>query len=149
MGTIGGERTAEIAAPIERCFEIAADIERGPEWQRALKDVEVLERDADGRALIVRTESDSGVKSVRARLRLSYDPPGTIEWVQEDGDMRSLQGAWAFEDLEGGRTRATYSLTADPGRVLGMLLRGPVEGKVRDFLIGDAVEGLRQRAEGS
>jgi hypothetical protein len=46
-----------------------------------------------------------------------------------------------------GRTRATYALSADPGRMLGMLLRGPAEAKVRDFLLGGAAEGLKQRAE--
>jgi hypothetical protein len=30
-----------------------------------------------------------------------------------------------------------------------MLLRGPAETKVRDFLLGDAAEGLKQRAEGA
>ena len=147
MGIIGGERIAEIAAPIERCYEIAADLERAPEWQRALKDVEVLERGPDGRATLVATESDAGVKTVSARLRFSYDPPGAIRWVQEKGDMKSLDGAWLLEDLGGGRTRATYTLAADPGRVLGMLLRGPVEAKVRDSLIGSALDGLKQRAE--
>ena len=42
MGLIEGERSAEIDAPIERCFDIAADIENAPEWQGSLKDVEVL-----------------------------------------------------------------------------------------------------------
>jgi hypothetical protein len=32
--------------------------------------------------------------------------------------------------------------------MLGMLLRGPAEGKVRDFLLGDAAEGLKLKAEG-
>ena len=32
-------------------------------------------------------------------------------------------------------------------RVLGMLLRGPAEARVRDFLLGDAAEGLKQKAE--
>jgi len=27
-------------------------------------------------------------------------------------------------------------------------LRGPAEAKVRDFLLGDAAEGLKQKAEG-
>jgi hypothetical protein len=29
-----------------------------------------------------------------------------------------------------------------------MLLRGPAESKVRDFLLGNAAEGLKQKAEG-
>jgi uncharacterized membrane protein len=148
MGTIKGDRTVEIDAPIERCYEIAADIANSPEWQGSLKDVEVLERDGERRAVLVETESDAKVKSVRALLRFSYEPPTAIRWVQEKGDTKSLHGSWSFEDLGGGRTRATYALEADPGRMLGMLLRGPAETKVRDFLVGNAADGLKEKAEG-
>ena len=148
MGTIKGDRTVEIDAPIERCYEIASDIENSPEWQGSLKDVEVLERDGERRAVLVETESDAKVKTVRARLRFSYEPPTAIRWVQEKGDTKSLHGSWSFEDLGGGRTRATYALEADPGRMLGMLLRGPAEAKVRDFLVGNAADGLKEKAEG-
>jgi uncharacterized membrane protein len=147
MGLIEGERSVEIDAPIDRCFDIAADIENAPDWQGSLKDVEVLESDGDGRAEVVQTESDAKVKTVKARLRFSYFPPERIEWNQEKGDTKSLKGWWDFEDLGGGRTRATYGLSADPGRMLGMLLRGPVEGQVRNFLLGGAAEGLKQQAE--
>jgi uncharacterized membrane protein len=148
MGQIKGDRTVEIDAPIERCYEIAADVENATEWQGSLKDVEVLERDGDRRPVLVATESDAKVKSVRAVLRFSYEPPTGIRWVQEKGDTKSLHGWWSFEDLGGGRTRATYGLEADPGRMLGMLLRGPAESRVRDFLLGNAAEGLKQKAEG-
>jgi uncharacterized membrane protein len=147
MGNIRGERTVEIDAPIARCFDIAADVDHAPEWQGSLKDVEVLERDGEGRAALVETESDAKVKAVRAVLRFTYDPPGGIDWHQEKGDVKSLHGWWRFEELGEGRTRATYGLDADPGRMLGMLLRGPVEATVRDFLLGNAAEGLKQRAE--
>jgi uncharacterized membrane protein len=148
MGHIKGERTVEIDAPIERCYEIAADVENATEWQGSLKDVEVLERDGDRRPVLVETESDAKVKSVRAVLRFSYEPPTGIRWVQEKGDTKSLHGWWSFEDLGDGRSRATYGLDADPGRVLGLLLRGPAESRVRDFLLGNAAEGLKQKAEG-
>lgn len=147
MGQIKGDRTVEIDAPIERCYEIAADVENATEWQGSLKDVEVLERDGDRRPVLVETESDAKVKSVRAVLRFSYEPPTGIRWVQEKGDTKSLTGWWSFEDLGDGRTRATYGLEADPGRMLGMLLRGPAESRVRDFLLGNAAEGLKQKAE--
>jgi uncharacterized membrane protein len=147
MGVIKGDRSVEIDAPIERCYEIAADVENAIEWQGSLKDVEVLERDGDRRPMLVETVSDAKVKSVRAVLRFSYEPPTAIRWEQEKGDTKSLIGWWSFEDLGDGRTRATYGLEADPGRMLGMLLRGPAEGKVRDFLLGNAAEGLKQKAE--
>jgi uncharacterized membrane protein len=147
VGVIKGDRSVEIDAPISRCFEIAANIEAAPEWQGSLQDVEVLERDGDKRAMLVETKSDAKVKSVRALLRFSYDEPTRIEWVQEKGDTKALRGWWDFEDLGSGRTRATYALEADPGRVLGMLLRGPAEAAVRDFLLGGAADGLKRQAE--
>jgi uncharacterized membrane protein len=148
MGEIRGERTVEIAAPIETCFDIAADIENAPAWQGSLKDVEVLTRRADGRAEVVETESDAKVKTVRARLRFAYEEVTRITWHQEKGDTKSLQGWWAFEE-RGSLTIATYGLAVDPGRMLGMLLRGPAEAKVRDFLLGGAAEGLKRHAESS
>jgi len=46
---------SEVApAPIERCFELVADVERYPEWYPAgVKRVEVLERDPEGRPTLV------------------------------------------------------------------------------------------------
>jgi uncharacterized membrane protein len=147
MGDIRGERSVEIAAPIEKCFQIAADIEGAPEWQGSLTDVEVLERDGDKRAHLVETESNAKVKTVKARLRFTYEEPHAIKWVQEKGEVKSLEGYWRFEELGPDSTRATYGLIVDPGRMLGMLLRGPAESKVRDFLLGGAAEGLRSKAE--
>jgi uncharacterized membrane protein len=144
---ITGDRSVEIDAPIERCFDIAADLDGAPKWQGSLKAVEVLSRDGDGRAEVVETESDAKVKTVKTRLRFSYGKPIRIDWVQEKGDVKSLHGWWAFEDLGGGRTRATYALEVDPGRMLGLLLRGPVEGQVMNFLLGGAAEGLKGEAE--
>lgn len=147
MGVIRGERSVQIEAPVERCYEIAADIENAPQWQGSLQDVDVLERDDERRAELVETRSDAKVKTVRAVLRFSYQPTTAIRWVQEEGDTKSLEGSWMLEDLGDQRTRATYALAADPGRVLGMLLRGPAEAKVRDFLLAGAAEGLKAHAE--
>jgi uncharacterized membrane protein len=147
VGVLKGDRTVEIDAPIERCFEIAANIDAAPDWQGSLQEVDVLERDDQKRGTLVETKSDAKVKSVRALLRFSYQEPTGIEWVQEKGETKSLRGRWEFEDLGGGRTRATYALETDPGRVLGMLLRGPMQGIVMDFLLGGAAEGLKRQAE--
>ena len=147
MGVLKGDRTVEIDAPIQRCFEIAANIDAAPDWQGSLQEVDVLERDDQKRATLVETKSDAKVKSVRAVLRFSYEEPARIEWVQEKGETKSLRGWWEFEDLGGERTRATYALETDPGRVLGMLLRGPMQGVVMDFLLGGAAEGLKKQAE--
>ncbi len=147
MGTLEASWTVEIDAPRERCYEIAADIENAPAWQGTLEEVEVLERDDQGRALLVETVSDAMVKKVRSELRFDYDPPGGLTWEQEKGETKWLTGSWELADLGDDGTRATYGLRTDTGRMLGLLLRGPVEGKVKEHLTRSAAEGLKKHAE--
>jgi polyketide cyclase/dehydrase/lipid transport protein len=147
MGTLEASWSVDIDAPRERCYEIAADIANSAGWQGTLEEVDVLERDDAGRALVVNTVSDAMVKKVKSRLRFAYDPPNGLTWDQEKGETKWLTGSWAFEDLGDGRTRATYGLRTDPGRMLGLLLRGPIEGKVKELLTKSAAEGLKGEAE--
>ena len=147
MGMIKGDSTVEIEAPLERVYAIAADLDTAPEWQGSLKEVDVLERDAEGRATLVDTHNDAKVRTVKTRVRFAYPSATRMEWEQVKGELKSLRGWWNFEELDGQRTRATYALEVDPGRMLGMLIRGPVEGQVRDFLLGNAAVGLKRTAE--
>ena len=147
MGILEASYTVEIDAPRDRCYEIAADVEKAPGWQGTLEEVEVIERDDRGRAELVYTKSDATVKKVESELRFSYDPPGAITWEQEKGEVKWLTGYWDFEELDEARTRATYGLRGDPGRMLSLLLRGPVETKVKEFLTKSAAEGLKSEAE--
>lgn len=147
MGVLGGEHTVEIDAPIERCFAIAADIDGAPRWQGAMREVDVHERDAEGRATDVTTIADAKVKEIRTRLRFSYEPVEAMSWKQEQGDLKWMHGSWAFEDLGSGRTRATYAMQGEPGRMLGMLIRGPVESTLRHLLVRVPAEGLKREAE--
>jgi uncharacterized membrane protein len=147
MGTLEASWSVEIAAPRQRCYDIAADIEGAPKWQGTLELVGVVKRDREGRPLVVDTTSDAGIKKVKSRLRFSYHPPGGIAWEQEEGEVKWLAGSWEFEDAGDGLTRATYQLRSDPGRILSLLLRGPVEGKVKELLTKGAAEGLKGEAE--
>lgn len=148
MGTLHAERTVEIEAPLERCFEIVSDLESTPDWQQSMISLEVLERDRERRPTLCRVVTDAKVRHAKSELRFAHHPPDRLTWEQEKGDVKWLNGSWELEDLGGGRTRAIYSLEADTGRVFGLLLRGPVEGKVKEFLTKDAVEGLKKTAEG-
>jgi uncharacterized membrane protein len=146
MGLLKGQCQVSIDAPMHRCYEVAADVESAPEWQSALKAVAVLERDDAGRPVLVETEYDAKVTCVRVVVRFAYDTPTRISWVQEDGDTKSVRGAWSFSDLGGGHTRATLALQVDPGRVLGLFLRGPAVGRLCDSLLAEAAAGLKREA---
>jgi len=144
----------EIEAPLARCYEIVADLESTPEWQSTMISLEVLDRDSDGRVTRAEIVSDAKVRQVTSILAFSYHPPDRMSWTQEKGELKWLEGEWRLKEIEAGgaggngaRTEAIYSLAADTGRVLGLLIRGPVEGKVKDLLTGDAAEGLKHRAE--
>ena len=145
MGKLGGEASTELDASIEEVWDVVVDIESAPDWQRGFEDVKVLERDGEGRVLVAETHSDAKVKTVKNRLRFSYEEPHLVEWRQEKGDLKSLVGAWELEDLGDGRTKATYRLEGDPGRMLGMLIRGPVEGQIRKILVEGRPGELAER----
>jgi uncharacterized membrane protein len=147
MGVIKGDRSIEIDAPAERCYDIVSDIEKTPEWAKPLKSLKVLERDGEQRAVLVDTITDAKMKTVRAVLRYSFEPKRAVRWVQEEGDAASLSGSWTFEDIGGGRTRATYAIESDPGSLLGKVLRGPAETIVREMLLISGTSGLREYAE--
>jgi hypothetical protein len=132
---IEGSAEIEIEAPIGEVFAVAADVEGSPRWQPEIKLAECLERDGDGNQVLVRTETDAKVRRLGSTLRFDYSEPRRITWVQEDGDLKSVKGSWELEDLGEGRTRATYSMTVDLGRMLGMVIRGPLVGVLRGQLV--------------
>ncbi len=147
MGNLKASRTVEISAPLERVYEIAADVPGAERWRNQVVSIEVLESDGEGRATLVEEVTDAKVKKVTNRLRFSYQPPSGLSWVQEKGDLKSLTGNWRFEEIGAGRTSATFSLDGDPGRVLGLLLRGPAMAIVSDLMTKDPTDGLKREAE--
>jgi uncharacterized protein YndB with AHSA1/START domain len=148
MAHLGGSADVEIDAPVEEVWEVVEDVLSAPEWQGGLDAMRSLESDGSGRAEVVETENDIKVRRVKSRVRFRYEPPTRLSWTQEKGDMKSVEGAWELEDLGGGRTRATYRLDADPGRVLGMLIRGPVEAATRAIFVNGRPGELKRRVEG-
>jgi carbon monoxide dehydrogenase subunit G len=147
MGKLGGTASEEIDAPIEEVWAVVEDVVAAPEWQGGMLSAEALETDSEGRATLIETVSDAKVKEVRTEVRFTYDGPHRLSWKQEKGDLKSLVGAWELEEAGDGRTRATYRLDGDPGRVLGMLIRGPVEGRLREILVGGRPGELKARVE--
>ena len=112
--------------------------------------VDVLERDGDGRAIVVESEIDATVARVRLRLRFDYKEPTSLRWTRASGDLHSLDGSWHFQDHGDGLTLATYSLAIGVGRRLGIIvrtLRGPVRDRVEALLADRPVQGLKVRAE--
>jgi carbon monoxide dehydrogenase subunit G len=147
MSKLIGTSSAEIEAPLEDVWTLVEDVESAPEWQGGLKSMVALERDANGRATRCEAGTDIKVRTVKTIVRFGYDGPRRLSWTQEKGDLKSVDGSWELEDLGGGRTHATYRVEVDFGRVLGALVRGPVESAIRDMLAGARAGELKSRIE--
>jgi len=144
---IRGERSTDIDASPETVFAVASDLERYPEWQDFLQRVTVEERDAAGRATLVRAEADAKVTSLKIVLRATRDEPRRVAWRSEGGDVKAINGAFDLAEAGPGLTRATFALEVDPGFKLGLLLKGPVADRLRDRVLDGMLGGLKQRAE--
>lgn len=147
MGKINGEASIEIEAPIAAVYAAAADVEAAPRWQPEIKVADCTERDASGNQVLVHMETDAKVRRLGSEIRFSYEEPDQMSWVQEDGDLKSIEGSWKFEDLGGERTRVTYWLEVDLGRTLGLLIRGPLVGVLRGQLVNSMPEKLKRFIE--
>jgi uncharacterized membrane protein len=147
MAKLGGSASTEIDAPLDAVWAVVEDVLSAPEWQNGLVSMTALETDAEGRPTLVEVENDIRVRTVKSKVRFAYDGPTRLSWSQEKGDLKSVDGAWELADLGGDRTEATYTLDGDPGRMIGMLIRGPVEGAIRGMLVNGRPAELKQRVE--
>jgi ribosome-associated toxin RatA of RatAB toxin-antitoxin module len=148
MGKIDGSASTEIEAPIEAVYAVAADVEGSPRWQPEIEVAECTERDDQSNQVLVHMETDTKVRRLNSEIRFSYEEPNRVSWVQEEGDLKAVEGSWELEDLGDGRTRATYGMEVDLGRKLGLLIRGPLVGVLRGKMVDSMPGKLKRFIEG-
>jgi ribosome-associated toxin RatA of RatAB toxin-antitoxin module len=137
-------REIEIAAQPADCFAVLTDYERLPQWQSRVSECRVLARDEAGRGSEVEYAIDAKLRTVRYRLRHSYNEPG---WVGSDylgGDFRDFAGDYRFETQYGG-THVTFHLRIDPG----LRVPGRVAKMLSETVMGRALEDLKREVEGA
>lgn len=148
MGHLGGNASADIDAPLQHVWQVVEDVATAPDWQGGLDRLTVLEHDDAGRATLVETENDIKVRTIKAHVSFAYDGPHRLSWTQVKGDLKSVEGSWELQDLRDGRTLAVYTLDIDPGRMLGLVIRGPVEAATRAIFVNGRPGELKRRVEG-
>lgn len=147
MASITGSSTAEINAPLDEVWALVEDVPRAPDWQGGLQAMRVLEHDGEGRAALCEVDSDAKVRTIKSTVRFEYDEPIRLRWTQEKGELKSVDGSWELEDLGDGRTRATYWLEVELGRMLGMVIRGPLVDLLRSNLVNARAGELKRAIE--
>lgn len=138
-----GSDTTIISATPERCFLIASDFEKYPEWAHDVKEATVLDRDGQGRATKVEYRASAFGRSTHYTLAYDYaDAPKRLSWTLVAGDiMRSIRGAYLFESVPEG-TRVTYELAIE----LVVPLPGFVKRRA-EVRILDTLKELKTRSE--
>jgi uncharacterized protein YndB with AHSA1/START domain len=139
---------AVIAAPVEELWAVLVDFERYPSWAGDLKQVEVLERDAEGRGVEVLYRAAAMGRSTTYVLRYDHsDAPHRIPWVLARGDiMRRLDGAYTLrpDADDPTRTKVVYDLVVE----LVVPLPGFVKHRAEHKIIHTALRDLRTHVEG-
>ena len=142
MGAKQTELSIEIETSARRCFDVLIDYESFPQWQGAVRSLEVLSRDTEGRGKEVAFVVDAEVKTVSYTLVYDYDEPYWITWQYGEG---GIEGEFLLEATADGHTRATYVLAIDHG----MCVPSPVASTLGDQGVRTSLEELKQRAERS
>ena len=145
MASRRAERQILIRGAPQECFAAVVDYDSFPEWQRAVRSCEVLERDRNGRGERVAFEVDAKIDLIHYTLDYHYEEPHLVAWRFVAGDVRDVDGELVLEDTGEGATLATYALRMGPG--------GRLPARLSDLLSGQLMEGvledLKQRVEGA
>jgi Polyketide cyclase / dehydrase and lipid transport len=134
-----------IDADPAQIMAVIADFPNYPLWTGSVKNAEVLEVGADGRARRVAFTLDAGI--VRDQYELTYVWTGDdqVEWHLTSGQMmRAQHGTYTLRADGPQRTHVTYSLTVD--LIIPML--GLLKRKAERVVMDTALKELKKRVEG-
>jgi ribosome-associated toxin RatA of RatAB toxin-antitoxin module len=143
------QNSIEIAAPPDRVYAIARDVERFPDFMPDVQRITVLEASEDGRRQVV--EWVGLIPTVRLTVKWTEedhwdDGERTCRFIQVKGDFTEYAGEWRF-DPEGDGTRFTsevrYELEIP---TVGPLIRGLVR-KIMTDNVARLQAAIKQRAE--
>lgn len=135
-----------VAAAPSVVYSVVADFDRYAEWVSDLKSIDVLEHDADGRALEVAFRAAAFGRSTHYRLRYDYScAPESLSWHQTSGDVTAmLNGCYRFVPVDGGeRTNVTYDLEVE----LAVPVPQFIQSRAQERIQRHALRELTSRAE--
>ncbi|CAN5805588.1 SRPBCC family protein [soil metagenome] len=140
--TEGTVQSIEIDADPAALFEVAADIESYPDWAPGVRNVEVLERDDEGRAHRASFVLEGFVKEISYELVYQYDFPNRMTWVADPSpDIDMLEGSYTFTSKDDGAIEVVYAFRVAPAFKIPGFIRRQAEKQI----VTTALRGLRKR----
>jgi uncharacterized membrane protein len=133
-----------VDAPAADVMAVIADFPAYPQWVAAAKEVQVLERGADGRAARVHFVLDAGAVKDDYVLAYTWDGDRRVSWTLVQGQMQKRQdGSYTLVERDG-HTEVTYSITID----LSIPMLGMIKRKAEKVILDTALKELKKRVEG-
>jgi ribosome-associated toxin RatA of RatAB toxin-antitoxin module len=134
-----------VLATPERCFEVASQVERYPDWAADIKNVVVDERDDQGRPTLVTFRAAAFGRSTSYTLSYDYSQaPRSLAWRQISGDVTAvLDGSYTFSAATNGGTEVTYLLTVE----LRVPIPGFIKHRAQSRIMHTALQDLKARVE--
>jgi uncharacterized membrane protein len=136
--------TEVVDAPVDKIVEALTSFETFPEWQGAVMECEVLERDDEGRGSLVRMKVDAKVRKVEYVVRYTYDLPASLSWEQVSGDLKENTGKYTFSPRDDGSTDVTVDIVAE----VGFFVPGPMKKLIREQSLKNSIRELKKRVGG-
>ena len=136
-----------VSSPPERCFAIASDIGRYPEWAADIKEVTIHERDEQGRPTLVTFRAAAFGRSTSYTLAYDYaEAPRVLAWRLTQGDITTkLDGSYVFEAGSNGATEVLYHLEVE----LRVPIPGFIKMRAQSRIMSTALRDLKVRVESS
>jgi ribosome-associated toxin RatA of RatAB toxin-antitoxin module len=128
----------------EQVYAVAIDYERYPEWATDVKEVEVLDRDDEGRGTRVKYQIAALGYTIGYILAYDYtDAPGGFSWELEKAKVLSqLDGTYRF-DVEEAGTRVSYALAVE----ITVPLPGFMKKAAAGMIVNNAMKQLKAYVE--
>lgn len=140
----GTVQRIEVSAAPQLVYEIALDLEEYPSWATGVKEVDILEEDAEGRPLKVSFVADAMIKEISYTLSYVYELADGFSWTAVPGDdIEEMEGSYRFTALDDGGTEVLYALKVAPAFTVPGFLRRQAEKQI----VSSALRGLKKRAE--
>jgi uncharacterized membrane protein len=137
--------TISIAAPVTKVQAILFDIAQYPAWSSAIKSVEVLGKDDQGRVTSAKLSIDAGM--MKDRVCLDYDwagAPKRLTFSLADADLlTAMDGAYVITAEDEDSTTVSYELTVS----LSMPVPAMMRHKAEQATIDQALKQLKIHAE--
>jgi uncharacterized membrane protein len=127
-----------IDAPISEVQAALFEIAKYPEWSSAIKSVEVLSTDEQGRLTSGKFVIDAGM--MKDKVTLDYDwseAPNKLSFTFNDADLLTgMSGSYSIKSIDEDTTQVTYELGVEISMPIPAMMRKKAEQTTIDQALG-------------